>query len=190
MIYAALTQFKIRFNLRIFFLPNPYSQSFQSLQKKASLAQGKSMVGMTTVKNPLFVNFFYFPHPLPLILTYPIILCIKKNLQKNRHNFHKKLQNKLIWRDQFCHGCFTSNFLINSMIDLPILFILCVTCHMSFVWCQHFSGRSGINEACPFYFFYFFIFYLNIIGLVTHIFETSCLLSFSGKCRVPNNLRT
>ena len=143
------------------------------------------MVGMTTVKDPLFVKFFSFSPSLTSYINLSYYSLYQKKSTKNPHNFHKKLHNKLIWRDPFCHGCFTSNFLINSLIDLPILFILCVTCHMSFVRCQHFSGRSGINGACPFYFFF-----LNIIWLATHIFETSCLLSFSGKCRVSNNLRT
>ena len=147
MIYAALTQFKIRCNLSVFFPTNLYSQnfSFKKPRCSASLARGESTVSLTRVKDYLFDFFFILPLPSPFILSYPI-LCIKTN----QNNFHKNCTSNGFEETRFCHGCFTSTFLSNSLIYWLILFIPCVVCHMSFVRCHHFSERSGINGTCPF----------------------------------------
>ena len=106
LIYAALTQFEIWCNLRVF-PARSVLPKFQSLQKQrcsASLARGESTVCMTTVQYQLFVIFFLnLPLPSLLLFTYSIILCIKINHKpyKIRTTFIKIAQQMNFKRSVF-----------------------------------------------------------------------------------------
>ena len=141
---AALTQFIIGCNLRIFFrqICTPKVLDFTKTkvlsQSGPGEINGRYDYGQRSI---ICLIFFHLPLPLPLLLTYPIILCIKTNhyLQKIRTSFIKNCTTNGFYETCFCNGCFTSTFLINSLMSH-------VTCHLSGV-CIFFKGPVSMELA-------------------------------------------
>ena len=142
------------------FLPNLYSQNFRVYKDKGALSQSGpgEINGRYDYGQRFIILLFFFsfnPSPTSFInLSYYSLYQKNHYLQKKiLTTFKKKIPQQMDFKRQvFAMSVSKAPFsftywLTNSLFSNCVSY---VTCHLSFVRCQHFSGRSGINEACPF----------------------------------------
>ena len=136
MIHAALIQFKIRCNLRVVFLGQICTPKTLEFTKTNVFSQsGQGGINSKYDYGQRFTVCLIFLFTLSLTSSNNLSYSLYQNKSlttKNPHNFHK--------------NCTTNGF----QETCSSLFILYVICHMSFVRCQLFFGRSCNNVACPF----------------------------------------